>query len=217
MTPVTVAQGELVRQWRREYPDAEFRALVAGGAMFNDVTEEELMAEAERTALQFEATLKDVKVYIPKEVTGYGATKPNGGLLLTLRIERPKPPTKPAPSHQLQEPYGHLSLKSIGPEPTRKKAKESDEDYQARLDEWAALMVRRKEAIAEDAAHLEAWQRKQEAWGDVLRAYASITGLAAAFGDSPIAVSLTPLQTDFFAGMGVLSLPSARLEEEVPA
>lgn len=166
------------------------------------------MAEAERTALEFQATLKDVKVDIPKEVSGGFGQKPNGGLLLTLRVDRPKPPAEPRVPYELREPYGPLSLKAIGPEPVRKKKGETDEEFAGRAAAWEREMARRGEALVRHEAATDRWRHQMESWGDVLRAYASITGLAAAFGDSPIQVSLTPLQTDFFAGMGVLSLPA---------
>lgn len=200
---------ELLRKWRRERPAGEFAELVRGAAEMNGLDEEDLMAEAERTALEFQATLKDVKVDIPKGAgTGgyFSASKPNGGLLLTLRIDRPKPPAKPGVPYELTG--GSLSLQAIGNEPSRKKKGESDEDFADRVAEWEQRMARRGEALVKHEAALERWQRSMDSWGDVLRAYASITGLAAAFGDTPIQVSLTPLQTDFFAGMGVLSLPS---------
>lgn len=212
MPAMTRAQSHLVREWRRERPANEFRELAAGAAAMNGLTEEALMAEAERTALEFQATLKDVKVDIPKEQSngfGYsGRSKPNGGILLTLRIDRPKQPAQPQLPYALKEPYGDLSVKAIGPEPTRKKKGETDEEFEARKQQHAKQLERRDRAFDRHNAELEEWRRKQAQWGDVLRAYASITGLAAAFGDSPIQVSLTPLQTDFFAGMGVLSLPS---------
>lgn len=157
------------------------------------------------TKLEFEATITKAVPVIAKEARyGYGDSG-RGELQLTLSLKQPSKPREP------YNPFGNRPR----PEELKRKAKESDEEYEARADERNRLIADWDSANAKYQAELAAYRLEQQTYQGRLMAYASLVGLAAVFGSKPMVVTLVPLEQGLLPDYGVSLLEAAAAPVDV--
>lgn len=157
------------------------------------------------TKLEFEATITKAVPVIAKEA-GYGyGDSGRGELQLTLSLKQPSKP---------REPYNSFGNRPR-PEELKRKAKESDEEYEARAAERNRQIADWDSATAKYQDELAKYRLEQQTYQGRLMAYASLVGLAAVFGSKPMVVTLVPLEQGLLPDYGVSLLEAAAAPVDV--
>lgn len=151
--------------------------------------------------LEFEATITDAKPVMAKQAS-YGDSG-SGELRLTLTLKQPAAPRKP------RAPW---VLDRACPEPLKRKAKESDEEYAARSEQRNREIADWKSAQRRYETELVAFETESATYQARLMSYASLVGLAAVFGSKPLMVTLVPVEQGLLPDYGVSLLRAAPVD-----
>lgn len=161
---------------------------------------------AAKTKIAFEAKMAGIKIDSAKENAGYGASN-NGKLLLTLAIEQPSPPRAPNVPYALQGGWNGTthSLKAR-PADIKKKAKETDEEFQAREVGIAQAQQNYDRELEQYNHELEQHQKRLRAFHPRLMNYAQLVGIAGVFGSQVVSVVITPANQDLLPSFALALL-----------
>lgn len=183
-----------------------------------------MTTETPGTELRFHGTIDGVAIKQPKAQQSYYGTPvtPTGGDLgLSFKVERPQPPKAPTRPWQLNNPKPEPHAGN----PPKRKAKETDEEYEERCKPHLEKVARAEAEIAAyerlEAQWVETQRQHQQALRDFapkLMAYAQLTGIAAAIGNVRCEVIIRPVLQDVLPGFSATAMlldgPADEVDED---
>ncbi len=160
-----------------------------------------------KTRLAFEARVTSVGVKPAKDIAAKGKCE------LGLTVEQPEPPRPPAIPWEFADGPSRNHWKPR-PSPGRPKAKESDQEYEARKGEVLKEQDRYDKARVTFDLAFGQHQEKLVVYRRQVMAYAQLVGLAAVFGNQVVSVAITPANQDLLPGFAEELISAVRVDSD---